>query len=831
MQRIFWLCSKMKNSDFLFFRTSLHVLLFLPVYLFAQDLSNFDQKTRMAVDNRDFLIAIAELEAFEKSDRKSFELNNYDYLLGRTAERTGNLAAAMANYQRVVKRNSILKGYALGRLAQIARSTGNRMLERMYLQESLAFAPDSLLQNASAIRIARSYFESGNYEDAIRLLNVPLPVSNAAKGSIAPQTPNDRIARENLVLLAQAFLQMGRTNESREAYAKLLDTLPNPAQPDDFALAAVKGLDLLDGGKENVGKRAPELTDLEHQRRAFIYQFNRDFADARLHYQAIVESHPESGIVPDAIYQIGRGYAQLANFVEAVRWFERVMESYPDHPVSKDALSQSASAYARVSKFSEAIARYRKLIEKYPDDERLDRAYLNIVDVLRDQGEEAAALNLTANIQEIFRGKLPEAVARFTQARIYLSRNEWQNALNDLEKLEAFSDLGGVSVPGGTSKAEVDFLRGFTLEQMRRYPEAIDAYLSIPDGRAEYYGWRATERLRLMAGEESAKPFVSAKLSELTKDSDAKDSDARRRRLQSALRLTDSAGERAELLGQLKKVYVTLPVYQKLPEFKLLEFGRKEVRKQGQSAVSSHDHAAIADELLFLGLYDEGTPELEAAKVHGANRQPDDLAYTLAIYYKRGDIANRAVGFIEPLYRNVPADYQIEFIPREHMELLYPKPYADPLLRYAPERGVDPRFVLSIVRQESRYRADVKSNAAARGLMQFISTTADGVAGQLARDNFKQEELYYPPTAVLFGSQYISNLFKMFPRQAPAVAASYNGGEDNMKRWMTRSRSDMADRYVPEIIFSQSKDYVYKVMTNYRVYQMLYDENLKEKPQ
>ncbi len=48
-----------------------------------------------------------------------------------------------------------------------------------------------------------------------------------------------------------------------------------------------------------------------------------------------------------------------------------------------------------------------------------------------------------------------------------------------------------------------------------------------------------------------------------------------------------------------------------------------------------------------------------------------------------------------------------------------------------------------------------------------------------------------------------------------------------MKRWLTRSRSSSPDRYVPEIGFSQTKDYVYRVMANYRVYQYLYDERLR----
>jgi soluble lytic murein transglycosylase len=131
------------------------------------------------------------------------------------------------------------------------------------------------------------------------------------------------------------------------------------------------------------------------------------------------------------------------------------------------------------------------------------------------------------------------------------------------------------------------------------------------------------------------------------------------------------------------------------------------------------------------------------------------------------------------------------------------------------------------MRQESRFRPDVKSNAAARGLMQFISTTSNLIAAELGRSNFKQDELYHPSTAILFGSQYLANLFKQFPNQPQAVAASYNGGEINMARWMARSKSDNPDRYVPEILFTQSKDYVYKIMANYRVYQMFYDEKLR----
>jgi soluble lytic murein transglycosylase len=205
-----------------------------------------------------------------------------------------------------------------------------------------------------------------------------------------------------------------------------------------------------------------------------------------------------------------------------------------------------------------------------------------------------------------------------------------------------------------------------------------------------------------------------------------------------------------------------------------------------------------------------------------------DVDYTIATIYTRGDLASRGSAFIESTWK-VPADYQIELIPPEVLDLLYPAPYVDALIKYAPQKNVDPRFLLSIMRQESRFRADVKSYAAARGLMQFISTTSSRVAAELGRENFKQDDLYDPATSILFGSHYVSNLFKLFPRQPEAVAASYNGGEDNMHRWLSRSRSGLPDRYIPEIAFSQSKDYVYRVMANFRMYQTLYDEDLKRR--
>src|SRR4029450_6427375 len=98
---------------------------------------------------------------------------------------------------------------------------------------------------------------------------------------------------------------------------------------------------------------------------------------------------------------------------------------------------------------------------------------------------------------------------------------------------------------------------------------------------------------------------------------------------------------------------------------------------------------------------------------------------------------------------------------------------------------------------------------------------------ELGRNGSEPDDLYDPGTAILFGSQYLADLFKIFPDQPEAVAAAYNAGEGNMARCLARSKSAAPEQYVPEIAYAQSKDYVYRVMANYRMYRLLYDANLK----
>ena len=159
----------------------------------------------------------------------------------------------------------------------------------------------------------------------------------------------------------------------------------------------------------------------------------------------------------------------------------------------------------------------------------------------------------------------------------------------------------------------------------------------------------------------------------------------------------------------------------------------------------------------------------------------------------------------------------------------YPIMYRAELLRSAKSRNIDPRFVLAIMKQESSFRANAKSPAAARGLLQLVYDTAVKYNKKAGYNNFQADDLYQPSVNIAIGSVYIAELKDEFGGMYEAIAASYNGGEDNAARWLERSRPREAGVFASEVGFAESKNYVFKVMNNYRVYRELYTEDLMKK--
>ena len=778
------------------------------------------QEILKAVETGERDRAIRSLRVLQSKNPSLFAANNYDYLLGRLAEASDDRAGSLANYDAVVVRTGVLAPHALLRLAALARSSGDLVNERERLRHYLILAANTPSRDRAALRLGESFFQSEDFDGAISSLRLVL------------SSPTPVIARKARLLTAQSLLKNAQVPEARSAFQQLLMQMPDASRPDDFALEAVRALDEIE---RNNSSLMTGLTEADRLLRASVYQFNRDFEAARQHYQSVVTQNPKGATASNALYQIGRGHYLRGQYDEAIRWFQRVVDEFPESTSARDALGFQAATYNRLKRTDEAVATYKQLIQRFPDSPDPERPYINIIDALHEATRYGEALGWVQQTRARFNNQLGDTLALFAQFRIHSAQSQWDAVLQDAEELKKAADLGGTRVPSGTNTGEVTFIQALALEQLGRFQEAIDLYLAIPDGRHEYFGQRATERLQALANLQNVRQNAESQTRSLLIQANRALSDSQydsaRMFAQSAFRL-GTGDTRDQALDILRRTYGSLPAYH-LPQMSFVQLGRKVPRAVGNSHTGTPE--STADELFYLGLYDEAVPAFLLAQTTAKREVSEQTGtpglsntnYSLATLSLRAGNANAAVRFGERVWRTVPADYEMELAPREYVELLYPVAFRDSLLRHAPPRGIDPRFVLAIARQESRYQVEAKSVAAARGMLQFIPETATATANELGLSRFQQDDLYNPDTAILFASQYLSSLFRQFPNQPEAVAAAYNGGPENVARWIARSKSNDPVRYVAEIGFTQTKDYVFRVLANYGAYQKFYDSQLQ----
>ena len=785
----------------------------------AQAIQSKASEIRGAMDSRDFARAESLVLALRSSDEAAFKNNNYDYLLARLLERRGARAEAAALYQTILDRNSLLAQYALWHLALVAKNTGDLPLERQYITRFLVSFPASVLVPTARERLIDSHFDSNDYRATIPLLR-PIASVSGVKG------------RRAMARLGEAYARTGQSEAARGVFNQLVN-----GSRDDYALAAALGLDSLD---HDAGIKP---TEFDAMRRARIYLFNRHWPEARTQLLEVVDRFPESQNRSEALYQTGFTFFREYNYDDSIKWFERAHSEFPQKKDGEQGYYYVGSSLHQARKYEEAARRYADFITAYPASDLMEGAYRNVVDCLRYAGKFDDAIEWSRRIVAKYAGQPLATVGLYNEAKIQLTRGNYDAALQLLTRVSALP--GNAKVISAPIRGEAAFLRIFTLEKMGRVPEAVRAYLATADERDNYFGYRATERLlALLKTDEGRRVIEPIARSYVTQAKvaaeggrcvEAKDA------ANQAFRLTEDTATRGELLSILRKCYARLPAYEAVTRYRLIPVGRgaRSVKSEGEVS-----HQTLASDLLFLGLYDEGVTELSSAGITvgqseeaGAARYTTrnasmtqgggDTAYSMAVYSNRGDQAYRAIAFGESAAKAIPQDFQLSLMPRDLVELIYPAPYRDAFDRYAPAAGVDPRLVLSLARQESRFNPSVKSGASARGLLQFIPETAQTLANEEGIKGFELDDVYNPEVAVRLAVRYVADLLKLFPNNPHAVLAAYNTGEKNVERWIARSRSSDVDRLVTEIAIPETKDYVAKVMNSYRAYLQLYTQDLK----
>ncbi|MCL4499164.1 MAG: lytic transglycosylase domain-containing protein [Chloroflexi bacterium] len=161
-------------------------------------------------------------------------------------------------------------------------------------------------------------------------------------------------------------------------------------------------------------------------------------------------------------------------------------------------------------------------------------------------------------------------------------------------------------------------------------------------------------------------------------------------------------------------------------------------------------------------------------------------------------------------------------IKRSVERFFYPLEYAGIIKEVSAKYNLDPFLVSAVIYEESKFDPAVRSKVGAVGLMQVMPQTGKWVAGRQGR-TIDEQDLLKPAVNIDIGSWYLRYLKNKYEQEDLALAA-YNGGLDNVDKWMS---SQAPAATIDRIPYKETREFVSRVKSSRAKYRELYGDALK----
>ncbi|MEZ2308690.1 transglycosylase SLT domain-containing protein [Paraburkholderia sp. RCC_158] len=161
----------------------------------------------------------------------------------------------------------------------------------------------------------------------------------------------------------------------------------------------------------------------------------------------------------------------------------------------------------------------------------------------------------------------------------------------------------------------------------------------------------------------------------------------------------------------------------------------------------------------------------------------------------------------------------------EHdFSLRYLSPFRDIVERDAQSNGLDVEWAYGLIRQESRFIMNARSEVGASGLMQLMPATAQLVAKKIGLGPISREQMNDINTNILLGTNYLSMIYNQFDGSAVLATAGYNAGPGRPRNWRQTLQHPVEGAIFAEAIpFQETRDYVKNVLSNTVYYAALFE--------
>ena len=490
------------------------------------------------------------------------------------------------------------------------------------------------------------------------------------------------------------------------------------------------------------------------------------------------------------VYYHNRHFTRCRSILRSI-----IKKSGQNQKLSGHAAYQIGYSFYRQRQYSNAIHWFRKVINTYSSSDYLTRAYYRLTVCYRRKGfTTRAEVNLKIFIKKYQWSQLrPDAL--YDLGRIYERKKQYSDAIHCYQQLvdnhqqsrlvqRTYWQMGWSQFK---SNLWMDCLKTFDILQ-DKYPN--DTYALV----AEY--WKAKCYLRM-----DKKTLAETNFRRVAQ---------KKRWYYSDLATQQLSNSKITRLNSYDNSLAWLELDKK-----------KSIR---------------VERLMRFGMLEDAVAELESDFRSSDKMEQINHTYNLMIchqklgnYQTAYSYANRLKSF--PQLKNDNGQLPIQLY-----KTLYPFHYADEIIENAKDYNIDPLFVAAMIREESRYNAEVVSPAGARGLMQVMVPTGKAIAKEIKFPDFKGEMLFNPKINIQFGTWYMSDLMRRFNNNCSLVAGAYNGGPNRIKGWLQKAKPEKVtnlsptsiisqidiDEFVENIPIDETRRHIKKVMDSYSIYRYLY---------
>ena len=356
----------------------------------------------------------------------------------------------------------------------------------------------------------------------------------------------------------------------------------------------------------------------------------------------------------------------------------------------------------------------------------------------------------------------------------------------------------------------------------RLLPEAADLFNHVSrdtDLNDDLLIWKVRANLRASAAVGGINSNVQGRWNQIVQSVNAMSDDARRDPAwvywKARGLLQQGPSKRAEALGLLESIASVRGFYEQLA---LEELGQKVTVPSAPPPLTPAEKEAARQNTILsralyainMGLRAEGVREWNYGTnlVNGqgqAGGMAERELLAAADYACAAQVWDRCI--------NTSERTKTEF---DHTQR-FPMPFKDAVVQRASQINLDPAYVYGLIRQESRFITDARSGVGASGLMQVMPATARWTAKKIGLVGFTPDQINNRDTNIAIGTGYLKLVLDDFAGSMPMAAAAYNAGPSRPRAWRNGPFMEAAI-WAENVPFSETRDYVKKVLANATVY-------------